>query len=152
MERGPAGRDRFIGQMLATQPSPALHPLAEPVPLFWRDDRAPLPANFREISPCDFFPLGYIETVMAASKPIPIRFESHFIDRLDAAADKVGSNRAAIIRFCVLTFVEYLEGAQKAASAGEKKALISDLGVLTGFARRNSGRPFGCAKRRAARG
>jgi hypothetical protein len=95
--------------------------------------------------------LGYIESVMAASKPIPIRFESHFIDRLDAAADQVGSNRAAIIRFCVLTFVEYLERAAKTASAGQKKALISDLSVLTGFARRNSGRPYGSEKRRAAK-
>jgi hypothetical protein len=95
--------------------------------------------------------LGYIEAVMAASKPIPIRFESHFIDRLDAAADQVGSNRAAIIRFCVLTFVGYLEHAAKTASAGQKKSLISDLSVLTGFARRSSGRPYGSTKRRASK-
>jgi hypothetical protein len=46
---------------------------------------------------------------MAATKPIPIRFENQFIRRLDTAAAKMGRNRAALIRFCVSAFVDHVE-------------------------------------------
>lgn len=41
--------------------------------------------------------------------PIPVRLEPGLIARLDAVAKRIGSNRAALIRFCAQTFVEYFE-------------------------------------------
>jgi hypothetical protein len=99
----------------------------------------------RPIFTCRFAVLEYIDADMAASKPIPIRFDEDFVDRLDAAADTIGSNRAAVIRFCVLTFVEYLERQQRELKRAAAHSLLSDLSVLTGFTRRSA--PVGRARK-----
>jgi hypothetical protein len=51
---------------------------------------------------------------MADSKPIPVRLDQSIIDRLDDVARRMGSNRAATIRFLVQTFIDSYEqeGAQ----------------------------------------
>ena len=42
---------------------------------------------------------------VAGSKPIPIRFDADVIRSLDAAALEFGTNRAALVRFLVETFL-----------------------------------------------
>jgi hypothetical protein len=46
---------------------------------------------------------------MAATKPIPVRLDQNTIKRLDGAAKRLGSNRAALIKFCAKTFVDHFE-------------------------------------------
>jgi predicted transcriptional regulator len=46
---------------------------------------------------------------VAAKKPIPVRLSDELIARLDAAAEKVGSNRAAVIRMLLDRWVTDFE-------------------------------------------
>lgn len=46
---------------------------------------------------------------MAETKPIPVRLEDELIKRIDLAAAKMGTNRAAMIRFLVKTFIDDFE-------------------------------------------
>lgn len=46
---------------------------------------------------------------MADTKPIPVRLDTQIIARLDAAAKRLGNNRAGIIKLCVSTFLDHLE-------------------------------------------
>jgi predicted DNA-binding protein len=69
--------------------------------------------------------MGYGAVVSTKSKPIPIRLDTDFIDRLDTVSDKIGSNRAAVIRFCVITFVEYLEKHGRAVLPPDWKELMA---------------------------
>jgi metal-responsive CopG/Arc/MetJ family transcriptional regulator len=46
---------------------------------------------------------------VSATTPIPVRLSPDLIKRLDDVAERIGSNRAAVIRFCIQTFVEHLE-------------------------------------------
>ena len=46
---------------------------------------------------------------MAEQKPIPIRLSQDVIDRLDEQAAMMGSNRAALIRYCTKTFLDHIE-------------------------------------------
>ncbi len=47
--------------------------------------------------------------IMADTKPIPVRLDTQIIARLDAAAKRLGNNRAGIIKLCVSTFLDHLE-------------------------------------------
>jgi len=44
-----------------------------------------------------------------ATKPIPVRFDPSTIARLDRTAKRLGTNRAALIKFCAQTFVADFE-------------------------------------------
>ena len=44
-----------------------------------------------------------------ATKPIPVRFDPMMIARLDRAAVRLGTNRAALIKMCAQTFVNDFE-------------------------------------------
>lgn len=46
---------------------------------------------------------------MAEKPPLPIRFDQATIDRLDKMSARLGTNRAALIRFCTTTFLSHLE-------------------------------------------
>lgn len=46
---------------------------------------------------------------VAEQKPIPVRLSDDLISRLDKAAGKIGSNRAALIRLCTQTFLDHLD-------------------------------------------
>jgi hypothetical protein len=46
---------------------------------------------------------------MPEKKPIPVRLENELIARLDKASKRLGNNRAALIRFCVDSFLSYFE-------------------------------------------
>lgn len=46
---------------------------------------------------------------MAESKPIPVRLSEDILERLDRVAERMGSNRAALIRFCTQTFLKHME-------------------------------------------
>ena len=46
---------------------------------------------------------------MAFTKPIPVRLEIGVIARLDMASRRMGTNRSALIKFLVQTFVESFE-------------------------------------------
>lgn len=49
------------------------------------------------------------DRVRVRTKPIPVRLESDALDRLDIAAERLGTNRSALIKFCAETFVSYFE-------------------------------------------
>lgn len=51
----------------------------------------------------------YTLLLMPEAKPIPVRLGDEVIARLDAAANRIGSNRAALIRLCLSTFLDYFE-------------------------------------------
>lgn len=46
---------------------------------------------------------------MAEKPPLPVRFDQATIDRLDKMSVRLGTNRAALIRFCTQTFLSHLE-------------------------------------------
>lgn len=52
---------------------------------------------------------------MSRTKPIPVRLSDDDISRLDEAAERMGTNRAALIRFCADTFARYVIKVGKAA-------------------------------------
>jgi hypothetical protein len=64
---------------------------------------------------------------MTVTKPIPIRFENKFIDRLDTEAGKMGRNRAALIRFCVSLFVDHVEKHGSSTMPPDWDQLVSEL-------------------------
>jgi hypothetical protein len=51
-----------------------------------------------------------------ATKPIPVRLEPSVIARLDRAAQRLGTNRAALIKFCAQTFLSDFEARRGVAS------------------------------------
>ena len=56
--------------------------------------------------------VGFVySSVVAEQKPIPVRLSEDIISRLDEAAGKIGSNRAALIRLCTQTFLDHLDQA-----------------------------------------
>lgn len=56
--------------------------------------------------------MGFVySSVVAEQKPIPVRLSEDIISRLDEAAGKIGSNRAALIRLCTQTFLDHLDKA-----------------------------------------
>lgn len=44
-----------------------------------------------------------------STRPIPVRLPDDLVVRLDAAAKRIGSNRAALIRFCTETWLSHYE-------------------------------------------
>ena len=44
-----------------------------------------------------------------ATKPIPVRIPEDWLPRIDAAAKRLGTNRARLIAFCAQTFAENFE-------------------------------------------
>jgi hypothetical protein len=46
---------------------------------------------------------------VAEQKPIPVRLSEDVIARLDKQAAMMGSNRAAMIRYCTTTFLNHIE-------------------------------------------
>jgi predicted DNA-binding protein len=46
---------------------------------------------------------------MRVTKPIPVRLGAEILGRLDAAAAKIGTTRAGIIRFCTDTWLRHFE-------------------------------------------
>ena len=47
---------------------------------------------------------------MARSKPIPVKLSEELISRLDAVSSTTGlNNRSAVIKFCLSTFLDYVE-------------------------------------------
>jgi hypothetical protein len=71
---------------------------------------------------------------MPAETTIPLRFDPAFIARLEAVSSKVGSNRAAVVRICVTSFVGYLERKQRDLKWADALSLLSDISILTGVA------------------
>lgn len=53
---------------------------------------------------------------MPPTKPIPVRLDDGIIARLDTAAKRMGTNRAALIRFLVQTFTASFEKRGQLAS------------------------------------
>lgn len=56
-----------------------------------------------------FLKLVIYKAIVAETSPIPVRLSADLIERLDKMADQIGSNRAALIRFCTQTFLEHFE-------------------------------------------
>lgn len=50
---------------------------------------------------------SYINGAVADTRPIPVRLSDEMIHRLDAAAGKLHSNRANLIRFCLDTWLDH---------------------------------------------
>lgn len=64
----------------------------------------------------DFFSTIVYQSQMADTQPIPVRLPDELINRLDAAAKRIGTTRAGIIRFCVETWLRHFEIKGKTAS------------------------------------
>lgn len=56
-----------------------------------------------------FFFGRYTKAGMGEMKPIPVRLGDRLIGRLDSAAKRLGNNRAALIRFCLDSFLDHFE-------------------------------------------
>lgn len=56
------------------------------------------------------------DVAMSEAKPIPVRLNSAVIARLDRAAQRMGTNRAALIRLCVSGFLDHFLAAGGVAS------------------------------------
>lgn len=52
---------------------------------------------------------------MPVTMPVPVRLDDRTIARLDAAAERIGSNRTALIRFCLETWLTHFEKHGRAA-------------------------------------
>jgi predicted DNA-binding protein len=72
---------------------------------------------------------------MAETTPIPVRLEKPLIQRLDNAASKIGSNRAAVIRFCVETWLSHFERKGFAALPVNWEQILAEMDGRTREAR-----------------
>ena len=72
---------------------------------------------------------------VADTKPIPVRLSANLIERLDRVAERIGSNRAAVIRICTQTFIEHFEERGKASLPPEWEHLLRWLDNRTKCAR-----------------
>ena len=48
---------------------------------------------------------------MSAQKPIPVRLSEDLISRLDRASERLGTNRAALIRFLTKQYLDAMDSA-----------------------------------------
>jgi hypothetical protein len=55
------------------------------------------------------FSKSYTNPAVAESKPIPVRLGEDLIKRLDQAAERIGSNRAAVIRMLITQWLDEFE-------------------------------------------
>ena len=53
---------------------------------------------------------------MAITRPIPVRLDDDLIRRLDAAAQRLGTTRAGVIKLCLTAFLDHFESAGGVAS------------------------------------
>lgn len=72
---------------------------------------------------------------MSETKPIPIRLSDDLIKRLDDVSAQLGSNRAAVARFCVQTFVEYFERHGSACLPPNWKDILASLDNRTALSK-----------------
>lgn len=69
------------------------------------------------------------------SKPIPVRLPPDIIERIDAAAELAGTNRAALIRFCAETFAAYVNKRGRAALPPDWPSVLAAMDGRTKEAR-----------------
>lgn len=63
---------------------------------------------------------------MPEQKPIPVRLSDEVTSRLDEVAKSIGSNRAALIRLCTTTFLDYLDKVGVAGLPMDWRAIIAE--------------------------
>jgi hypothetical protein len=80
---------------------------------------------------------------MSESKPIPVRLNDAIIARLDSTATRLGTNRAALIRFCLTGFLEHFEAEGHIASLP-----LNWRQILSGLDRRTSLSRVNCIGRK----
>jgi hypothetical protein len=64
---------------------------------------------------------------VAKTKPIPVRVPTETLPRLDAAAARLGTNRARLIAFCVKTFLDDFEAHGKEMMPLNWKEILARL-------------------------
>lgn len=77
---------------------------------------------------------------VAATKPIPVRIAEEILPRLDHVAERLGTNRAALIAFCAKTFLEDFERHGESMMPMDWKNILDRLDGRTKEAR-ESGPP-----------
>lgn len=89
-------------------------------------------------------------TCMAERRPIPVRLDEDLIVRLDEVARRIGSNRAAVIRFCVQTFVEHVAAQVRAPLAPDWYEIIRRIESREPLSRGAPARPLAAPTGRGA--
>jgi hypothetical protein len=62
-----------------------------------------------------------------ATKPIPVRIPEEWLPRIDAVADKLGTNRSRLIAFSGQTFAEYVEHNGGASLPPDWAEILADM-------------------------
>lgn len=65
--------------------------------------------------------------LMPGKAAIPVRLSREMIERIDQAAATVGSNRSAVMRLCIETFVAHIEQHGKAVLPPDWEAICSSM-------------------------
>jgi hypothetical protein len=68
-----------------------------------------------------------IGCVVAENPVLPVRLPQDIIDRLDAVAERIGSNRSSVIRVCIQSFVEEFERTGKATLPPNWRTLLLEF-------------------------
>lgn len=63
---------------------------------------------------------------MSCKKPIPVRLSKGVIDQLDRTASAIGSSRAALIRLCVVSCLDYFDTTGKVMLPLDWKQIIDE--------------------------
>ena len=69
--------------------------------------------------------------VVAENPVLPVRLPQDIISRLDALAERIGSNRSQVIRVCIQSFVEEFERTGKAMLPPNWRELLSEFDKRT---------------------
>jgi hypothetical protein len=64
---------------------------------------------------------------MAFTRTIPVRLTSALLDRLDAVAERNGTNRASIIRFTTQKFLDYCDRTGQTGLPDNWKEILADM-------------------------
>lgn len=75
-----------------------------------------------------------------ATKPIPVRISEAWLPRLDAAAHRMGTNRARLIAFCAETFAESFEKNGMAMMPPNWRQIFAEMDGRTSASHLNSAR------------
>jgi len=69
---------------------------------------------------------------MVESAPVPVRLPPELICRLDAATKQLHmGSRATLIRFCLLSFLDHIEGMDSSLAADHWQAIFNDMKART---------------------
>jgi len=65
--------------------------------------------------------------MLMATKPIPVRIPEQWLPRIDAVAEKLGTNRSRLIAFSGQTFAEFVERNGGASLPPDWSEILADM-------------------------